>query len=616
MIHKLTIVPLFNCSQHCELAQMRWEFIYILVVQLMSALSGIDVHISRPSSRGTLISLLQKASNGFDIRGITDSYSAHQTNGPQLNNELAFWIGVGFGEYVKHQHQTCLTRSPSDSVVRNFKVGIGRDSRQSGIELTSWFAGGLNAVGVDGYDTGICTTPSMYLSCDNSLLQSLCKDPLTDKINTVGSPWPFDGAVSITASHLPREWNGFKFFAPNFPTNIGSEGIDAIIGFVSDPKFDSLEPYKAQRVPITPFIPVYSQFLQQTIKRIALRSTTGSLPLKGLKLCVNAGNGAGGFLAQTLAELGADTSSSLHLEPDGRFPNHVANPEDKAAIAATAKRVADYNADLGICLDADADRVGLVEGSSGEILNRNKLIALVATIAVQNLRDGEGTSSATIVTDSATSNGLSKYITSTLSAKHIRYKKGYRYVIEKARSIDDAVVAVECSGHGAWRDNGWVDDGCYTAIRILSELCNLRHHAAATKTDVTLSQLIAGYQEPAESHEFRLKARTDSEEFKSGGMAVVTERALEVLRHLVATTDGWAMEPVNYEGLRVTFMWGDGWVMMRASLHEPILSMHVESEVVGGVQYAVKQLLESSPGLRSLQSIFDLSSLERAIMSA
>jgi phosphomannomutase len=228
------------------------------------------------------------------------------------------------------------------------------------------------------------------------------------------------------------------------------------------------------------YIPNYSNFLKKTVRHLVRQSMTINdpmnniddtdmstidknssqlqYPLTGLKICVNAGNGAGGFLAQTLSELGADTSSSIHLNPDGSFPNHIANPEDKKAIQCTLDAVIKGNADLGVCLDTDADRVGLVEGisdcnpsgitdhviSNGRLLNRNNLIALVSKVALRGVSPGKV---GVVVTDSATSNGLTRFIEGTLKGKHVRFKKGYRYVIEKGRSIEGCVVAVECSGH-------------------------------------------------------------------------------------------------------------------------------------------------------------------------
>ena len=92
----------------------------------------------------------------------------------------------------------------------------------------------------------------------------------------------------------------------------------------------------------------------------------GARPLEGLKVCVNPGHGSGGFFASEVLEpLGADVSSSVHLEPDGTFPAHPANPEDKKHVAATIDAVAASNADVGVMLDTDVDRCGLIDGTRG-----------------------------------------------------------------------------------------------------------------------------------------------------------------------------------------------------------------------------------------------------------
>ena len=124
----------------------------------------------------------------------------------------------------------------------------------------------------------------------------------------------------------------------------------------------------------------------------------------GLHIVVDAGNGVGGFYAdQVLAPLGADVSGSQFLEPDGMFPNHIPNPENKGAIDAASKMVLDSSADLGLIFDTDVDRMGCI-GATGQEINRNTLVALAAAIV---LEDHPGT---TVVTDSLTSDGLRTFI--------------------------------------------------------------------------------------------------------------------------------------------------------------------------------------------------------------
>lgn len=164
---------------------------------------------------------------------------------------------------------------------------------------------------------------------------------------------------------------------------------------------------------------------------------------------VDAGNGVGGFYAdQVLAPLGADVSGSQFLEPDGMFPNHIPNPENKGAIDAASKMVLDSSADLGLIFDTDVDRMGCI-GATGQEINRNTLVALAAAIV---LEDHPGT---TVVTDSLTSDGLRTFIEQDLGGKQLRYRRGYKNVIDKSIELNksgvDSALAIETSGHAALR---------------------------------------------------------------------------------------------------------------------------------------------------------------------
>jgi phosphomannomutase len=140
---------------------------------------------------------------------------------------------------------------------------------------------------------------------------------------------------------------------------------------------------------------------------------THDKPLAGMHILVDAGNGAGGFFAtHVLAPLGADITGSQFLDPDGSFPNHVPNPEDPEAMNATIEAVKANGADIGIVFDTDVDRSGLVD-AAGRAINKNRLIALMSAVTLRKFPNS------TIVTDSVTSTGLTKFI-EKLGGKHFR----------------------------------------------------------------------------------------------------------------------------------------------------------------------------------------------------
>lgn len=190
-----------------------------------------------------------------------------------------------------------------------------------------------------------------------------------------------------------------------------------------------------------------------------------------MQIIVNPGNGSGGFFTwNVLDKLGADTFGSLHLEPDGMFPNHIPNPEDPTAMSLTRTAVLRHRADLGIVFDTDVDRSGVVD-STGTAINGDRLIALMSAIV---LREHPGT---TIVTDARTSVALTDFITSR-GGHHCLYRVGYRNVINKGMQLNrdgiETHLMMETTGHGSLRENYFLDDGDNIYRVFLSERRPLR----------------------------------------------------------------------------------------------------------------------------------------------
>ena len=309
--------------------------------------------------------------------------------------------------------------------------------------------------------------------------------------------------------------------------------------------------------------------------------------MKGLKIIVDAGNGAGGFYAdKVLQPLGADITGSQFLDPDGNFPNHVPNPEDKAAMASICEAVIKNQADFGIIFDTDVDRSAAVDQFGNE-LNRNRLIALISAIVLQEHPKS------TVVTDSITSDGLTKFIEQDLQGIHHRFKRGYKNVINESMRLDqsgqESWLAIETSGHGAMKENHFLDDGAYLVSKLLIEL------AKSKLAGKSLTDLITNLQEPVESEEFRLKIGV--EDFKALGDRVIIQ-----LKTFASTQPDWKIVPNNYEGVRIscTSATEDGWFLLRLSLHDPVMPLNIESNVKGGVAQISKRLLTFFQSIDSL----------------
>ncbi|HBT63743.1 MAG TPA: phosphomannomutase/phosphoglucomutase, partial [Ruminococcaceae bacterium] len=288
---------------------------------------------------------------------------------------------------------------------------------------------------------------------------------------------------------------------------------------------------------------------------------------------------------QVLAPLAADISGSQFLDPDGRFPNHVPNPENKEAMASICAATLKAGADLGVIFDTDVDRAGCVD-SAGREINRNRLVALASVIAL------EGNDGGTIVTDSITSSGIKAFIEQELGGVHHRFKRGYKNVINEALRLNQAGVncplAIETSGHAALRENYFLDDGAYLITKIIIKAAQLRGQGKS------LESLIEKLAEPVESEELRFHI-TESD-FKSCGNRILS--ALEQY----ARKNGWALADDSREGVRVSFGagQGEGWFLLRLSVHDPVMPLNIESDVKGGnrlIAEKLKSFLNSQQGL-------------------
>jgi phosphomannomutase len=415
---------------------------------------------------------------------------------------------------------------------------------------------------------GLATTPAMFMA-------------------TVLDGHKYDCAIMLTASHLPPDRNGIKFFTPAGSTDkadVASILDDAVAAQAarSGTPLPTTVSARPHAIEYFDFIPVYARHLADLIRAGCAHPTHPLKPLTGLKIVVDAGNGAGGFFAdQVLSVLGADVVGQF-LDPDGTFPNHVPNPEDPVAMQMTVDTTKASRAHLGVIFDTDVDRSGVVDGVSGVGINRNRLIAVLARIL---LREHPGT---TIVTDSVTSNGLARFIEEH-GGRHVRYKKGYKNVIDKAVEMNakgtDTQLAMETSGHGACKENYMLDDGCYLAVKIIIELVRLR----LAGDERGIGSLLGGLAEPLEEREFRLDF------FDKGDYASYGRACVEAFAQFANTVDGWAVEEENHEGFRVRVEEGDGregWLLLRPSLHDPLLPLNVESEVSGGTQRIASVLVD------------------------
>ncbi len=460
--------------------------------------------------------------NGSDIRGVaSEGIPGASVN---LTDEAVALIAKGFVAFLMNKYN----KKPAE-----LTIAIGHDSRISAQRIKNACIGAITEAGANIVDFALCTTPAMFMST------------VDEGLNVFAS-------IMLTASHLPFNRNGMKFFTREG----GLEGSDITEILTYAQEGDFVVAPQSGKVETYDYLSRYAKHIAELIQR----ETGLSMPFEGMKIAVDAGNGAGGFYAEkVLAALGADVSGSCFLDPDGTFPNHIPNPEDKDAMHAISQAVLSSGSDLGVIFDTDVDRAAIVDDTGREI-NKNKLIALISAVLLEEKKG-------TIVTDSVTSTGLADFIKGELGGVHHRFKRGYKNVINEAKRLNQdgtyCPLAIETSGHAALLENYFLDDGAYLVTKLLIKAVKMR--AEGRK----LTELIQNLKEPklAAGHRLNLTG----EDFKTNGQNILDE-----LKKAVETSSDMSLEEPNFEGVRVNM--GDGWFLLRLSLHDPLMPLDIQCD--------------------------------------
>ena len=478
--------------------------------------------------------------SGTDVRGIASDLGGKTV---ELTGSAVYDIAAAFAVWCVNKFS-----KPANELC----IALGHDSRITADRISTQVKNALINAGVTVLDCGLASTPAMFMT--------------TVDLHT-------DAAIQITASHHPFDRNGLKFF-------IGTGGLEGsdiseILSLASQAQ--ELISEEKGVVKLSDYMKDYAARLRDMIIREVGK---GDKPLENYHIVVDAGNGVGGFYAnEVLAPLGADISGSQFLEPDGMFPNHIPNPENKQAIESICEAVKSSKANFGVIFDTDVDRAGCVDGDGNEI-NRNRLIAIAAYIALG------GKKGVTIVTDSVTSDGLKKYIQEDLGGVHYRYRRGYKNVINKAIELCeqgiDCPLAIETSGHAALKENYFLDDGAYLATKIIIEL--------AKGTDI--KALLSTMQMPLEEAEYRFNIK--EKDFRAYG-----ENVIASLEKFADEKEGYIIADDNREGIRVST--GNGWFLLRLSVHDPVMPMNFESNEIGGIEIMKRELKAFFEGLTQLE---------------
>jgi phosphomannomutase len=490
----------------------------------------------------------QKLKSGSDIRGV----AVGDESEIDLASDVVRRIGIAFAVFLvrfKEIPLNCLN------------VAIGHDSRVSSERIKYVLINSLVSLGVNVCDCGLSSTPAMSHA---PRLLSCC------------------AAVEITASHQPKDRNGFKFFS--LEGGFASFDIEKILKIAEKRDFRfSVNPgqvkseqflgsNKIGRVHDSDIMTKYCEFIKGLIKK----NLKSEVPLKDIKIVVDAGGGVGGFFASRILEpLGADISGSVLLEPDGEFSVHVPNPENEKSIKFAQTATLEAKADLGIIFDADVDRAGFIN-SSGEAITGEKLVALCSALVLREYPNSA------IVTDSVTSDHIRNFI-KNLGGFQFRHKRGYNNIINAAFDLRkngiNCPLAIETSGHAAFGENNFHDDGAFLAAKIIVEVVKLK------RENRNISDLLANLKSAAETKEVRVPLDTKNFNFLS-------TKIIRELRMRYKKILNCELEKENHEGVRLNFSSPEylGWCLVRKSRHDPSLVINIQSDVCGGAENIFKSI--------------------------
>lgn len=462
-----------------------------------------------------------KLRSGSEIRGPQQQLTDERVE--KLGYALACWLAERRG-------------TTPDTIA----LAVGRDPRPSGARIKAALTRGITAADSDVLDCGLCPAPALFKT-----VQPDCGNA--------------DGAVMITAGTADPNVNGMRIITAD--GGLSEADVDALLLRARDPV-----------VPVRLVMPhdadgLYYEGLRSAAARCL--EDDALKPLLGMRVVVDARSSVGQGYAAFLDSMGVETEGSLL--PVGSEGGIAGGPGDPEAIDAVTRAVKANRADMGVLFNADGSRAAIVD-DGGRLISQNRLIALVAAMLLDR-QPG-----ATFVTDSVTSSGLSAFI-AEWSGIHYRFKRGYRNVINEAVRLNaegiDCPLAIETSGHAAFRDNGFLDDGLYLATRVICEALNRKREGQ------NVFSLIDDLKEPVESVEIRLPV-LDAE-----GPAA-SQSVVETLLSYTLDDPGWQVAPDNREGVRITFNLDGGvnnaWFQLRMSVHDPVMVLNAESDVPGGVQ--------------------------------
>ncbi len=432
----------------------------------------------------------------YDIRGIFPT---------QLDSEIAYQIGFALAAYLKPN-----------------RIAVGRDMRVSSDELADSFMHGLTDYGTDVIDLGLCSTDGLYFA--------------------VGKHG-YDGGVMITASHNPKEYNGFKICRQEAIPLSGGDGLNEILKSIQAGNLNGKASVKGNIIRKD----IASEYAEHCLSFIDISK------LKSFKIVIDTGNGmAGATLPPVLEKLPLEVDK-LFFELDGTFPNHPASPIELENLLDLQKRILETKADFGVAFDGDADRMFLMD-KDGKQIGGDMVTALVAKSILSKNADE------TILYNIICSKAVPELV-EKMGGKSIRTRVGHA-LIKPLMKKHNAIFGGEHSGHFYFRDNWFADSGLI-AFLVCLELLSIENRP--------LEELISEVDPYVRSGE--INSRVDS----------ISDKLESVARAYPDGTHDWE------DGL--TIQYDNFWFNLRPSNTDPLLRLNIEADDKETLEIITHELL-------------------------
>lgn len=455
-----------------------------------------------------------------DIRGIY---------GEDITEEVFYYTGRGFVKYLQDK---------TGKNIPEIWVTVCRDARLHSPALSKALVKGVLSTGANVVDMGLAPTPLGYYS------EVVGLPPYLTKYAQV------TGAMIITASHNPSQYNGLKMTYDK--QSLNEAQIKEVKEFTEREYSMQLpESPKGQYVEYD-LIPDYIEAMVKAFGRVG----------EGLKIVVDSANATGGVVAPKLYRAMGCEVVELYSMPDGRFPHHHPNPSDEKTLNDIKKAVVENHADLGIAFDGDSDRIGVID-SEGNSMTGDKLLLIYAQDIIKEFN----------------AKGIKPFIVSEVKCSQILYdtidslggisvmcKTGHGYIKSKMREVG-AVLAGEMSGHIFFKDRYYgFDDAIYAGCRIIEILAEKKRY----KKDFKISDMLVPFKKIYSSPEVRLSCPNS-----------LKKSTLEAFENDISKNPNFfetkIKEIITIDGMRIVFEEG-GFALIRQSNTEPVFTLRFEAK--------------------------------------